>query len=481
MASSVGTRERPTVRYDAKKEVRSFGPLPGGRETVSSTPFMLFSFDLVNSTAFKTRHSEWPDVTENFYSTVVQSMDEQAKNEDLRHSPRVWKFVGDEVLFHLQVDDIDQVVSAIKCAEATQVAATDCLKHEKNASSLLAVKSTVWIAMAGKRSSNAQEQLGQNASTPVNVFFESEVRGKARAIDFLGPEIDAGFRISRFANSGAITLSADLAYVLREFASSEFCEQIKIVSLQSLKGVWHERYYPVIWYCTHWDRFLKGEGISYDAHLDNDVLRGALTGKTNLRDQAVASIGLLSDVFKNRCDEGSHVHQLLKWFRDRNQKSEPIIQAADPELEVHVVAACIDDRGKILVARRNPSKSVLPGRWDLGCARLEMGQTLEQATVARYRRDFGIEITVHPDPIGTYVVEKTYGSVNGIVFQADLEGVPTILNDAEGRYTNVQLMTVEDVLALQEHECVETLKRDVTRAAAAWEQKRKVASGSEDS
>jgi hypothetical protein len=77
--------------------------------------------------------------------------------------------------------------------------------------------------------------------------------------DFLGPEIDAGFRISKFALRRRLVVSAELSCLLfRERAAYTGIEkQLKIVSFQILKGVWTGRHYPIVWYERDWPNIAK--------------------------------------------------------------------------------------------------------------------------------------------------------------------------------------------------------------------------------
>lgn len=68
--------------------------------------------------------------------------------------------------------------------------------------------------------------------------------------DFLGPSIDLGFRLTRFADGRRIPVSVDLAYLLAKSAnhvSEELKPTILFGSSESLKGVMDGKKYPVLW------------------------------------------------------------------------------------------------------------------------------------------------------------------------------------------------------------------------------------------
>ena len=70
-------------------------------------------------------------------------------------------------------------------------------------------------------------------------------------LDFLGPDVDAGFRIAKYSVPNKLTLCAKLTYILlneREIYDKDINNNIYIVSYKKLKGIWENRYYPIIWY-----------------------------------------------------------------------------------------------------------------------------------------------------------------------------------------------------------------------------------------
>lgn len=66
--------------------------------------YLFFSFDLVNSTAFKTGYpKEWKKVFKRFYEITKEEMSK-------RYSwCAIWKYIGDEVLIYVKVYCIDDV------------------------------------------------------------------------------------------------------------------------------------------------------------------------------------------------------------------------------------------------------------------------------------------------------------------------------------------------------------------------------------
>lgn len=70
---------------------------------------------------------------------------------------------------------------------------------------------------------------------------------ESAAYDYLGPEVDTGFRIGKCTRPGMLVVSVELAELLAEIPTQLRSMVGKIVGWEQLKGVWEERHYPVIW------------------------------------------------------------------------------------------------------------------------------------------------------------------------------------------------------------------------------------------
>jgi hypothetical protein len=225
--------------------------------------FLFLSFDMVNSTEFKAREPRWPFVIHRFYRDVVH---------EVRHvSDRfnVWKYVGDEVIFwrHLtSTDDIGQIVQGTYRAIGRVVEKLDQLEdryglHTRN---FLGVKGTMWAAAADHvAGSSVDRHLDPERKHSNRIIRENHVMTldsrsvlveQANLIDFIGPEIDIGFRIAKFAHNRFLLLSAYVAWLLLgvEKTGSDAAQHAKIVAFEPLKGVWGGRPYPIAWYCDDW-------------------------------------------------------------------------------------------------------------------------------------------------------------------------------------------------------------------------------------
>lgn len=166
------------------------------------------SVDVVGSTQFKLRKpedsSEWAyvftELFEDFPSILRACFEQLPEIADGRPNfpMRIWKFVGDEILFQSELTRHEQAAfHVLAFKDALNQYASDFAKKPQLAG--LSIKGTIWGA--GFPVSNAQ------------VATKFENRSEAPE-DYLGPCVDQGFRLCGLADARRIPLSVDIAYML---------------------------------------------------------------------------------------------------------------------------------------------------------------------------------------------------------------------------------------------------------------------------
>jgi hypothetical protein len=244
--------------------------------------YLFVSVDMVNSTEFKSREPNWPFVLHHFYENVV--------TEIKRVCPKfnVWKYIGDEVTFWRYTDAQDNLADLIRgTSDALQIvcARLDSLEQENTlrikTRHLTGAKATMWVASAHLvRTADLEHDLTDNSAEENRIIEEEheitlpeqEQATIIKSYDFIGPDIDIGFRVAHFAHRGILALSAGLACLVlhQATAAEEIDNNIKIVDYQSMKGVWGGRRYPIIWYFKDWPA--PGGTFYYDDEFENPVV-----------------------------------------------------------------------------------------------------------------------------------------------------------------------------------------------------------------
>lgn len=378
--------------------------------------FVFFSFDLVNSTRYKNINSTgWPFVARQFYEAVIDGMRKWLEGG------RVWKYVGDEVLMYKHVSRGDELRKCLEAASQVIANSTNTIHSVfPDAKKLLAVKGTVWCARVdqfGQRS--VSDDSGGRRGKSINLVFRSGETGDGQ-IDFLGPDIDTGFRIAKHTMRRRLVVGAELAYLLylnrASYATIE--DQLRIVSFEVLKGVWDDRRYPILWYERDWDKV--GSSFLYDEQYDNEIVRRVRDNPKNL--------GPLKDLTKvlEDHDRLADANELWEELQSGRLAGEASILGRTDEfasrIEVHCVAVCFRDDGRVLVAKRPKDKRRYPDTWEFGCGQLAEGETFEQSLKRNYKADFGIDLEFRgePRPIQSYVIPDAgeNRSIPGVVFVA---------------------------------------------------------------
>lgn len=195
---------------------------------------IFLSVDVVGSTEYKHKRTtggvpDWFPFFRRFYEEFPVLFSEicgerRAETEDFPLErgfrdcePQVWKSLGDELLFYAHIEHHVQ-------AELFVAALRDALmRYRSEMEPGLKLKACAWLAAFPLR--NAE------------IHFLDKV-------DFIGPQIDIGFRLAQFASSTRLMVSCELALLLVNRTNSlDFYYSGKRV----LKGVLKDQGYPLIW------------------------------------------------------------------------------------------------------------------------------------------------------------------------------------------------------------------------------------------
>ena len=70
--------------------------------------------------------------------------------------------------------------------------------------------------------------------------------GQAAYMDYIGPDLDLGFRVGKFSRPGIMALSLDVLEVVLSGANADKAA-IYLLGKEPLKGVMFGRHYPIVW------------------------------------------------------------------------------------------------------------------------------------------------------------------------------------------------------------------------------------------
>jgi hypothetical protein len=177
-----------------------------------------------------------------------------------------WKAVGDELIYVFDIDSPEQihhlVVSFLKVVrqyDSYQVAKDQVVRFKASGWTAGFPVRNRRIRFRGPKLYTADVTESANRKA----FATKECSGRDQCVrpedchrfteyqpektDYLGPDIDAGFRIGDHAHPGIMVISMDLAEMLGR--APEHLQQVRgaMVGWEKLKGVWNGSPYPIIW------------------------------------------------------------------------------------------------------------------------------------------------------------------------------------------------------------------------------------------
>ena len=173
---------------------------------------LFMSVDMVGSTDFKARltgkgSDSWLKFFQDFFCNfplmIAGQIGFEFLDDESTPAIRIWKAMGDEVLF---------VATPATPAEMTSiliaVLRTMRIYEDRYMTDLpLRLKGTAWLA----------DFDGHN----IEIEIPELSSGDASAYqDFIGPDIDVGFRVTKFARAGCMALSLDVAEQVLQAANA---------------------------------------------------------------------------------------------------------------------------------------------------------------------------------------------------------------------------------------------------------------------
>lgn len=200
--------------------------------------YLFLSVDIINSTLLKynpkngSENDNWYSLFTSFYkelpTTFSSFIQNSFKTFGLKECPKlqIWKYAGDEILFYVNIRLKNEIPAVICSFERTL---QEWYDPENNKD--VHIKGCAWT--------------GQFPFIDRKIIFSEELdkSGANKRIDFIGPSIDCGFRLGKYANRNKIVLSVEVVDICRQcsFQSLNFY----YIKSENLKGVLGSLEYPI--------------------------------------------------------------------------------------------------------------------------------------------------------------------------------------------------------------------------------------------
>lgn len=414
---------------------------------------LFFSFDIVNSTMYKALTANWPLVIR----SLLEDIRTRVHRIDTLIASYLWRVIGDEMIFVLPiqsetvledaVDAIFEVTQRISISlrsgrffdllegQSIQASEISLLKSQNT----LSIKAAAWIAVINDK----------NESPFDNIAFDYSASSQNRSIrEFLGKDIDAGFRLKEYTQDRRLCISVELAYLLPQ---KKQIKNLEIMDYVRLKGVWNDNLYPIIWYYNsevvhtcmremtgQTDEISFAKSFRYDETDKNPMIRKYFSRSNKEKQNNVES-----NEYKLARSMYTAQKALPKIVLDRNLQpkidyfkqhltDELFVIQSEPyahPLELHCAVVCCDVYNrKVLITHRGSEHTTNPGKWEFGCAKVGSKDVLVESVVAHYKRAFGLNIELvmdqsrkdqQPIPIAIYELKKNANNVvKGVILVA---------------------------------------------------------------
>jgi hypothetical protein len=319
-----------------------------------------------------------------------------------------------------------------------------------------------------------------------NVFKAYSINENQRINEFLGQDIDIGFRIKKETQDRRLVLSIELAKILSD--KTEYLSRLNIITYKNLKGVWKNRLYPIIWY--H-DAEISG-GVSFeDSFYYDETTFSELSKEYFLHresDEGNLASYMFLDVHRalSKVIKDQQLENKMDRIREVINETGSDVKAVENEfnnklLEFHCAAVCcnVTDK-KILIAKRKDRK-FLPGQWEFGCAKANTEQSLYDSVVAEYKNDFGIDIEIicdeeredkEPRPIALYQMNKVDKLQKGVIVIAkivdNLDKIDETVN-ARGKHEKYKWISEEEINEFDEP-VISDFKDTLKKVFSLWDE-----------
>jgi hypothetical protein len=211
---------------------------------------LFLSCDIVGSTSYKQKSGDtWRKTFLTFYRDFPQALGDETRRRDYSRDFKLWKAVGDELIFTVHVLKEADVSDAVRI----WLAAMDTYEKQIEKENL-ATKGSAFIATFPGPDSESSipldptQEVSDRGVVELNRdALKSRDRGKY-LFDYFGPSIDTGFRVASQCSQRFFTLSIEVAWAIaraRQDVSTVPFNDVCFVGSPTLKGVWNSREYPL--------------------------------------------------------------------------------------------------------------------------------------------------------------------------------------------------------------------------------------------
>lgn len=245
-----------------------YGNTERKEQSIKKDVVLFFSFDVVNSTAYKTaNYYGWAHELNQIFRKLREDVLQEIEGSEM------WRVLGDEEIFIVKVRDENELRRYVNKVFGIMVSTISELKEQKND---LSLKAAAWIAVVEDIGYIDDGNSTKNCCD--NIFERYKSKEGYEIFEFLGNDIDTGFRVASQTQDGRLALSFELAYLISQ--RTDTLSYLHIITYRRLKGVWKNKLYPIIWYHdpkAYLEKYQKEiafeDSFTFDACDENELVK----------------------------------------------------------------------------------------------------------------------------------------------------------------------------------------------------------------
>lgn len=430
--------------------------MKGQELAINEVATLFISFDLVNCTLYKTvNKGVWATGVSEVIGYIIDTFTRKS-NEGYRF----WKVLGDEVIFTknipfmFEVHDILEEIYQELTIFNHKISTGEI--GDINTMKVLSVKSTVWVAGVSSSSKGVD-----------NFYTEYKINDDKLQSEYLGTDIDAGFRISKYTSSNRMVISYELAaFFYKDRMLRRKLNKIHFLGFRTLKGIWENKPYPIFMYHG------KSDTSFYESIEDEGALRSKLLTEylTQLQEREVDEVheSYEEQLIAEFCSDSNlneKVEQIITMVNEQNSYN---VVASSSGLKVHYSVLCYavdgDDVSFIITEDHK-------GCIGFGGAVIDHNLQYLDTVQLYYQKEFGVNLEFikdvrYNDPIplilSSYFVNVGETRLKGSVFLAKID-VDKFWGDLSEEY-KARLIKKEEIHDFQFYDCENPLHDIIEQA-----------------
>lgn len=316
----------------------------------------------------KRKHLDWlesqsklfEDFNGHFIANLIKNYNKNLSDSDSEKF--LWKAIGDELVYVFEVKNRNEIHNIC----LSFLSAVYYMDEKFSKTNYYRLKASAWTAGFPIRNREIFFPFPQTYTKISENGHENLIDYNYPQLDFIGPDIDIGFRIGKFCWPGILAVSMDLAQLLTECRLPNRLI-VRFVGWENLKGVWNDIHYPIFWVNLSKD-LIKSEGLKeYDFYSASDIplskhlkkydeiksteTTDETTGKiSKIRQDLPKSLGLVTPYLVDDGDQipsdHKQISELVEKLKklEKDKKREREIQNQDLQNSENNIDAAIEEK-----------------------------------------------------------------------------------------------------------------------------------------